>query len=439
MIMTTTTTTTMVLNNNSVDHDDSGDGQLTKVIRRKKTTAARQRVSNWQPTNLSSPVSSRLRSRSVQSDSGCGLESWSRAASSCGSFISEAAHPTSKGAAVEDTKRCIFEDPIPIASQLMGRAGSVMEGADGGDDGHDARLLDADKLAEVEREQRKRFGSDILRVLADKINSRKGRKKALLNHRDLNLLNRFNSSLLSSKPLTVQQQCPQNNNNNSSNNNNNKVTPAGSGSVRSQQNNAGAKRLVNIKKQQARTKMKENGRIDARKSSVVPVALRRSPETPQLQSVLDNPSQRPKSALLPPRWSNGWSWEGSSYSSVVHMGSDDVGVQRQCYPAMRHRQGDVIRVRDCILLKSGTKVKDLPFVAKVSALWQNDDDGEMMMSILWYYRPEHTDCGRRKCDLDDEIFASRHRDVCSVACIEDQCFVLTFNEYCRRVSVSFSL
>lgn len=56
---------------------------------------------------------------------------------------------------------------------------------------------------------------------------------------------------------------------------------------------------------------------------------------------------------------------------------------------------------------------------------------DMMMSILWYYRPEHTDSGRRPEDLPDEIFASKHRDHLSVACIEDRCYVLTFNEYCR--------
>jgi hypothetical protein len=57
--------------------------------------------------------------------------------------------------------------------------------------------------------------------------------------------------------------------------------------------------------------------------------------------------------------------------------------------------------------------------------------GEMMVSLLWYYRPEHTDHGRRPEDMEDEIFASRHKDINSVACIEDKCYVLTFNEYCR--------
>ena len=53
------------------------------------------------------------------------------------------------------------------------------------------------------------------------------------------------------------------------------------------------------------------------------------------------------------------------------------------------------------------------------------------MSLLWYYRPEHVESGRKSDDLQDEIFASKHRDFTSVACIEDKCYVMTFNEYCR--------
>lgn len=54
-----------------------------------------------------------------------------------------------------------------------------------------------------------------------------------------------------------------------------------------------------------------------------------------------------------------------------------------------------------------------------------------MMSLLWYYRPEHTEQGRQPVDGPDEVFASRHKDHNSVACIEDKCYVLTFSEYCR--------
>ena len=35
--------------------------------------------------------------------------------------------------------------------------------------------------------------------------------------------------------------------------------------------------------------------------------------------------------------------------------------------------------------------------------------------------------------LQNEVFASRHQDQNSVACIEEKCYVLTFAEYCRWV------
>ena len=55
----------------------------------------------------------------------------------------------------------------------------------------------------------------------------------------------------------------------------------------------------------------------------------------------------------------------------------------------------------------------------------------MMMSLLWYYRPEHTETGRTPKQMPNELFASKHRDVNPVATIDDKCFVLTFNEFCR--------
>lgn len=132
-----------------------------------------------------------------------------------------------------------------------------------------------------------------------------------------------------------------------------------------------------------------------------------------------------------PRWSNGWTWEGQPFQGKVFLNSDDPPVARTCYPAMRHSEGDTIRPRDCVLLRAGSKRAELPYVAKVAHLWENPEDGEMMMSLLWYYRPEHTEQGRQPVDGPDEVFASRHKDHNSVACIEDKCYVLTFSEYCR--------
>jgi len=53
------------------------------------------------------------------------------------------------------------------------------------------------------------------------------------------------------------------------------------------------------------------------------------------------------------------------------------------------------------------------------------------MSVLWYYRLEHTGTAPLPRYIDREVFASRHRDVIPVKCIEDRCYVLTLNEFNR--------
>ncbi|XP_064599878.1 uncharacterized protein LOC135466369 [Liolophura sinensis] len=128
---------------------------------------------------------------------------------------------------------------------------------------------------------------------------------------------------------------------------------------------------------------------------------------------------------------HGWSWIGAPDLKIVHSPREIPPTERPCYPAMRHIDGDEVRAGDCVLLCSGPRKSDVPYVAKVTNLWENADDGEMMMSLLWYYRPEHTETGRRPQHMDCEVFASKHKDENSVACIEDKCYVLTYNEYCR--------
>ncbi|EDO43560.1 predicted protein [Nematostella vectensis] len=56
----------------------------------------------------------------------------------------------------------------------------------------------------------------------------------------------------------------------------------------------------------------------------------------------------------------------------------------------------------------------------------------MMMSVLWYYRPEQTEVGRDPSIHGEmEVMASRHKDDNSVACIVDKCYALSYPEYCR--------
>jgi len=138
-----------------------------------------------------------------------------------------------------------------------------------------------------------------------------------------------------------------------------------------------------------------------------------------------------------PKKSGGWTWKGEGFVAKVQLNNEELPVERICYNTMRHEEGDEeVSVKDCILLASGNRKKDLPYIAKVNSLWENPEDGEMMMSLIWFYRPEHTDIGRQEEDCPDEVFASKHRDHTSVACIEDKCFVMTFNEYCRYMRFS---
>ena len=52
-------------------------------------------------------------------------------------------------------------------------------------------------------------------------------------------------------------------------------------------------------------------------------------------------------------------------------------MERICYNTMRHEEGDEeVSVKDCILLASGNRKKDLPYIAKVNSLWENPEDGE---------------------------------------------------------------
>ncbi|XP_047430024.1 bromo adjacent homology domain-containing 1 protein-like [Mugil cephalus] len=131
------------------------------------------------------------------------------------------------------------------------------------------------------------------------------------------------------------------------------------------------------------------------------------------------------------RATNGWRPVGLPTEREVFIAGEDETALRQCYEGVE-RDGEVICVRDTVLLRSGPRKKSLPYVAKISALWEDPKTGELMMSLFWYYRPEHTQGGRDpSTHCENEIFASRHQDENSVACIEDRCYVLPLAQYCR--------
>ncbi|XP_062584319.1 uncharacterized protein LOC134246073 [Saccostrea cucullata] len=128
---------------------------------------------------------------------------------------------------------------------------------------------------------------------------------------------------------------------------------------------------------------------------------------------------------------HGWRLHGPLEKKKIYSFSLGTSFEAQCSQAIRHSDGDIIQVRDCVMLRSGPKTTDIPFVAKVTQFWEHPQEGDVMMSLLWYYHPEHTEGGRKSQHASCELFASKHRDENSVACIDDKGYVLTYNEYCR--------
>lgn len=68
----------------------------------------------------------------------------------------------------------------------------------------------------------------------------------------------------------------------------------------------------------------------------------------------------------------------------------DSDQQGEESPALRRsyegvqRDGEVIRVRDTVLLRSGPRKKSLPYVAKVSAFWEDPESGRILFGIIIY-------------------------------------------------------
>ncbi len=54
---------------------------------------------------------------------------------------------------------------------------------------------------------------------------------------------------------------------------------------------------------------------------------------------------------------------------------EDSTCLRRCYEGVQ-RDGEVIRVRDTVLLRSGPRKKSLPYVAKISAFWEDPESGK---------------------------------------------------------------
>ncbi|XP_054617028.1 bromo adjacent homology domain-containing 1 protein-like isoform X2 [Dunckerocampus dactyliophorus] len=127
----------------------------------------------------------------------------------------------------------------------------------------------------------------------------------------------------------------------------------------------------------------------ASSNGTLPAGRLRSPQ--QLPPSPPSPCKQKK--VVRRRATNGWRPVGTPAGKEVFIAGEDETALRLCYEGVE-RDGEVIRVRDTVLLRSGPRKKSLPYVAKISALWEDPKSGELMMSLFWYYRPEHTQGGR---------------------------------------------
>lgn len=65
---------------------------------------------------------------------------------------------------------------------------------------------------------------------------------------------------------------------------------------------------------------------------------------------------------------------GVSVSCCLCSQGEEALVLRKCFEGVQ-RDGELIRVRDTVLLKSGPRKKSLPYVAKISSLWEEPESG----------------------------------------------------------------
>ena len=61
---------------------------------------------------------------------------------------------------------------------------------------------------------------------------------------------------------------------------------------------------------------------------------------------------------------------------------EEAPVLRKCFAGVQ-RNDEVIRVRDTVLLRSGPRNKSLPYVAKISALWEEPESGKLLLFLSY--------------------------------------------------------
>lgn len=123
---------------------------------------------------------------------------------------------------------------------------------------------------------------------------------------------------------------------------------------------------------------------------------------------------------------NGWQWIGSYVECSSFYNLESKETTRLYFSAMS-REGVVLRVGDSVALQSSPDIES--FVGKIISMWQ-DNLGEMMVTMCWFYRPSDLDNIKSEYGRQ-ELYLSKHTDDNSVATIQDKVYVISYPEYCR--------
>ncbi|VDM43750.1 unnamed protein product [Toxocara canis] len=125
----------------------------------------------------------------------------------------------------------------------------------------------------------------------------------------------------------------------------------------------------------------------------------------------------------------------SGSRQYVYFNNDVLPAKRVCYKAVRHvREPETIHVRDSVVVKA---LDGTCNYGKVTRIFLDEDTGNLMASVLWYYNREQIETDPASVIppiADKELFASRHIDVVPLDTIEEIIFVITFNEFARYMA-----
>mmetsp|Transcript_40713 Transcript_40713/g.49384 ORF Transcript_40713/g.49384 Transcript_40713/m.49384 type:complete len:296 (+) Transcript_40713:376-1263(+) len=119
----------------------------------------------------------------------------------------------------------------------------------------------------------------------------------------------------------------------------------------------------------------------------------------------------------------------SGHSTVSASGIKVEGTQEKSFEL----QGETYAVGDTILVRSPAGP---PFLARISKIVKPVKGPPVKILVVWYYRPEEAQGGRKQYHGEREVFDSDHCDWCELTNINGKCKVLSMKKYQRLKAVT---